>query len=92
MRTLRGVFREASAHAVAQVQGFPTLAWVSGKDGSVTVYQGDRSLEDLTAFVKGKGAKAAPAGEDDDEEEDLDADLLTKGAVGDEEDAAKDEL
>ena len=34
-----------------QVQGFPTLAWVSGKDGSVTIYQGDRSLEDLTAFV-----------------------------------------
>lgn len=50
-----------------QVQGFPTLAWVEGKTGAVTVYSGDRSLADLTSFVKGKGSKGGAAAADEDE-------------------------
>lgn len=34
-----------------QVSGFPTIAWVDGKGGGITVYSGDRSLEDLKTFV-----------------------------------------
>ena len=36
---------------LTQVKGFPTIAWVSGPTGDVTVYEGDRSLPDLTTFV-----------------------------------------
>ena len=45
-----------------------------------------------SVWVKGKGVKAAAA--EDDDEEDLDADLLTKGAEAgeEEEEPAKDEL
>lgn len=44
-----------------QVKGFPTVAWVSGTTGEVLVYEGDRSLPDLTTFVtmKLKDSKAA---------------------------------
>jgi len=34
------------------VSGFPTIAWVEGKGGDVSLYSGDRSLDDLTTFVK----------------------------------------
>ena len=34
------------------MSGFPTIAWVDGKGGDVSVYSGDRSLEDLKTFVK----------------------------------------
>lgn len=34
------------------MSGFPTIAWVDGKGGDITVYSGDRSLDDLTTFVK----------------------------------------
>ena len=52
-----------------QVSGFPTIAWVDGKGGDVSVYSGDRSLEDLTTFVKLKskyrdGADAAETAEE----------------------------
>ncbi len=33
------------------MSGFPTIAWVEGKGGDVSVYSGDRSLDDLTTFV-----------------------------------------
>lgn len=47
----------------AQVKGFPTIAFVSGPDGEITLYEGDRSLPDLTTFVtmKIKDSKAAKA-------------------------------
>ena len=51
------------------MQGFPTLAWVEGKSGAVSVYSGDRSLADLTSFVKGKGSKAGAAAGVEEEEE-----------------------
>lgn len=34
------------------MSGFPTIAWVEGKGGDVSLYSGDRSLDDLTTFVK----------------------------------------
>ena len=42
----------SSETSCLQVSGFPTIAWVDGKGGDVSVYSGDRSLEDLTTFVK----------------------------------------
>jgi hypothetical protein len=74
---------------LSQVQGFPTLVWVDGKSGGTTVYEGDRSLEDLTRFVKGRGSKGGAAA--DEEDEDMDADLLL-GEEVEEEGPAKDEL
>ena len=34
-----------------QVKGFPTITFVSGRSGDVTVYSGDRTEEDLISFV-----------------------------------------
>jgi hypothetical protein len=62
------------------VSGFPTVAFVSGKTGEVTVYQGDRSLPDLITFVKLK-VKYSSAG----------AEAVTKPTEESEE-PAKDEL
>ena len=44
--------RGNEARGCWQVSGFPTIAWVDGKGGDITVYSGDRSLEDLKTFVK----------------------------------------
>jgi hypothetical protein len=66
----------------AQVKGFPTIAFVSGPDGEITLYEGDRSLPDLTTFVtmKIKDSKAAKAK------------LTEAGQAGGAEEVSKDEL
>lgn len=60
------------------MQGFPTIAFVAGKSGTVTVYEGDRSLPDMTTFVTLKMKDSARE------------EPLTK--AGDEKEPAKDEL
>ncbi|CAL8464780.1 g4315 [Coccomyxa elongata] len=62
-----------------EVKGFPTIAWVSGPTGDVTVYEGDRSLPDLTTFVTLKMKDSVAAKE-----------KLQKGEGAEE--VAKDEL
>lgn len=44
-----------------QVRGFPTIFFVSGKDGSVLEYSGDRSEDDLTAYIRSHASQAATA-------------------------------
>ncbi len=34
-----------------QVSGFPTIMFVSGKDGSVISYDGNRQQEDMIKFI-----------------------------------------
>jgi protein disulfide-isomerase A1 len=53
-----------------EVKGFPTLAFVSGKDGSVHAYSGDRSEDDLIAFVKKHASKAVDAEDSKTEDKD----------------------
>ena len=52
--------RQSSQIADLQVSGIPTLMFVSGKDGSVVSYEGDRKEEDFVAFInKHSSAKSA---------------------------------
>jgi protein disulfide-isomerase A6 len=71
------------------VQGFPTLKWFDGKDGSTPEdYSGGRDLESLTKFinektgVKAKGKKAAKS----------DVEMLTDSTFGKEVGGEKDVL
>ena len=36
---------------ILQVSGFPTIMFVSGKDGSVISYDGNRQQEDMIKFI-----------------------------------------
>ena len=38
-------------HWLMQVAGFPTIMFVSGKDGSVVSYDGNRQQDDMIAFI-----------------------------------------
>ncbi|KAK9797095.1 hypothetical protein WJX73_009781 [Symbiochloris irregularis] len=52
-----------------EVRGFPTIKFISGKDGTVLSYTGDRSEADLKAFVDRRGAPAPKEAEEDDSED-----------------------
>lgn len=56
------------------VRGFPTIKFISGKDGSVLDYAGDRSQKDLIAFVERRGGPGPDKGEEDEEDYYADAD------------------
>ncbi|EIE22882.1 protein disulfide isomerase [Coccomyxa subellipsoidea C-169] len=63
-----------------EVKGFPTIAFVAGPTGEITVYEGDRSLPDLSTFVTMKLKDSKAAGEK----------LTEAGTAGEE--VSKDEL
>lgn len=44
-----------------QVAGFPTIMFVSGKDGSVISYDGDRKEADFVSFIN-KHSSTSSAG------------------------------
>jgi len=58
-------------HPAVHVQGFPTIIFFpANAKGSPTVYEGERDLESLKAFVQ-ENAKAAPSGNNAGAKEDL---------------------
>ncbi len=71
---------ETHVFASAQVKGFPTIAFVAGPTGEITIYEGDRSLPDLSTFVTMKLKDSKAAGEK----------LTEAGTAGEE--VSKDEL
>lgn len=42
------------------VEGFPTILFVNGTTGEVTVFDGERTVEGLTAFVKKESSNVPP--------------------------------
>ena len=54
--------------------------FVSGKDGSVLSYSGDRSEDDLISFVKRRGAPAPE--EEEGKQEQEDEDYYAEGGLG----------
>ncbi|KAJ1951063.1 protein disulfide-isomerase precursor [Linderina macrospora] len=62
-----------SGHEGLQVQGFPTIKLISGKDNTVTEYNGNRSLESFIEFLEENAANKITYNKDDlKEEEDED--------------------
>jgi hypothetical protein len=53
---------EGAKEYMKHVEGFPTILFVNGTTGQVTVFDGERTIEGLTAFVK-KESSQVPAKE-----------------------------
>lgn len=49
---------------MSHVEGFPTILFVNGTTGHVTVFEGERTIEGLTAFVKKESTQVPPADAD----------------------------
>lgn len=64
-----------------KIKGFPTIKFVSGKNGEISDYTGSRTLQDLVDFVKentgitGSASKVADEDEDEYEDEDVKEEL-----------------
>jgi len=50
-----------------QVSGFPTIMFVSGKDGSVISYDGNRQQEDMIKFINEHSSGLSPKSASKDE-------------------------
>ena len=51
---------EGAKEYMKHVEGFPTILFVNGATGKVSVFDGERTVEGLTAFVKAESSAAAP--------------------------------
>lgn len=45
-----------------QVSGFPTIMFVSGKDGSISSYEGSREQDDLIKFINDHSTRSSSVG------------------------------
>ncbi|ORX71356.1 protein disulfide isomerase [Linderina pennispora] len=63
-----------SSHEGLQVQGFPTIKLISGKDNTIVEYNGNRSLESFIEFLEENAANKITYNKDDLKEEDEEED------------------